>query len=74
MSDAATRRQGILDNIASAARLARRPADGATLIAVSKTRSADEIEALVAAGQRHFGEKPRARRQLKKWASIRRPA
>ena len=69
MSDAAPRRRKILDEIAAAARLARRAADDVTLVAVSKTRSAEEIEALIAAGQRHFGEN-RVQEALGKWPAL----
>ena len=43
-------------NIARACKAARRDPAELTLIAVTKRRSVQEIEALVAAGQRHFGE------------------
>ena len=69
MSDAATRRRQVLDDIAAAARLARREAEAVTLVAVSKTRSAEEIEALIAAGQRHFGEN-RVQEALAKWPAL----
>jgi len=70
MSDAAPRRRKVLDEIAAAAKLARRAADEATLVAVSKTRSAEAIEELIAAGQRHFGEN-RVQEALAKWPSLR---
>ncbi len=69
MSIAATRRDSILETIAAAAKLARRDAADVTLIAVSKTRSADEIEALIAAGQRHFGES-RVQEAQSKWPQL----
>jgi PLP dependent protein len=56
MSSAAARRQKILDEIAKAAVLAKRNPDDVQLIAVSKGRTIEEIEALIAAGQRDFGE------------------
>jgi len=56
MSIAASRLQTIRDDITAAAKLAQRGASGVTLIAVSKTREAADIEPLIAAGQRHFGE------------------
>jgi PLP dependent protein len=66
---AAERRQKILDEISSIAKLAgRKPAD-VKLIAVSKTRSSDEIEALIAAGQRDFGES-RVQEALEKWPTL----
>lgn len=69
MTDAATRRRHILDEIAAAASLARREPGEITLIAVSKERSAEEIEQLVVAGQREFGES-RVQEALAKWPPI----
>jgi pyridoxal phosphate enzyme (YggS family) len=69
MSSAADRRNRILDGIASAARLARRDPSEIEVIAVSKTRSDEEIEALIDAGQRNFGES-RVREVLAKWPAI----
>jgi len=66
---AAERRQKILDEIASVAKLAERKAADVKLIAVSKTRSPDEIEALIAAGQRDFGES-RVQEALEKWPTL----
>ena len=70
MTDAARRLQEILDTIARAAKVARREAADVTLVAVSKTRTAEEIEALIAAGQRHFGES-RVQEALEKWLGLR---
>jgi PLP dependent protein len=69
MSSAADRRNRILEGIASAAKLARRDPAGVQLIAVSKTRTAEEIEALIEAGQRDFGES-RVQEALSKWPAI----
>ena len=69
MSSAAQRRARILDEIAAAARLAKRDPKDVCLIAVSKTRSTDEIEALIEAGQIDFGES-RVQEALAKWPSI----
>lgn len=66
---AAERRQKILDEIASVAKLAERKAADVKLIAVSKTSSSDEIEALIAAGQRDFGES-RVQEALEKWPTL----
>jgi PLP dependent protein len=66
---AAERRQKILDEIASAAKLAGRKPSDVSLIAVCKTRSAEEIEELIAAGQRDFGES-RVQEALEKWPSL----
>ena len=69
MSIAAQRRQRILDEIASAARVAKRDPDDICLIAVSKTRSAEQIEELIGAGQRDFGES-RVQEGLAKWPPL----
>ena len=69
MSSAAQRRQNILDEIAAAARLAKRDASDVELIAVSKMRSSDEIEELIGAGQRDFGES-RVQEALAKWPDL----
>jgi PLP dependent protein len=65
----ADRRQAIIDDITAAAKLARRDPGEVTLIAVSKTRGADEIEQLIAAGQRDFGES-RVQEALAKWPPL----
>jgi pyridoxal phosphate enzyme (YggS family) len=69
MSSAADRRQNVLDGIAAAAKLARRDPADVQLIAVSKGRSAQEIEPLIAAGQRDFGEN-RVQEALAKWPEL----
>ena len=69
MSNAADRRRTILDAIAAAAKLARRDHGDVQLIAVSKTRSAREIEELIAAGQQDFGES-RVQEALEKWPPL----
>jgi pyridoxal phosphate enzyme (YggS family) len=69
MSSAATRLQSIVDGIARASALARRDPAEVRLIAVSKGRSADEIEELIAAGQRDFGES-RVQEALAKWPAL----
>ncbi len=66
---AAERLIGVREAIGAAARLARRDPADVTLIAVSKTRSAAEIEALVEAGQRDFGES-RVQEALSKWPQL----
>jgi len=66
---AAQRLQSIRENIARAAKLARRNPADVTLIAVSKTRSPAEIEALIEAGQRDFGES-RVQEALEKWPAL----
>ena len=69
MSAAADRLHRIRADIASAAKFARRDPCEVTLVAVSKTRSIQEIEALIAAGQRNFGES-RVQDALAKWPPI----
>jgi pyridoxal phosphate enzyme (YggS family) len=69
MSAAADRLHRVQADIAAAAKLARRDPVAVTLIAVSKTRSADEIAALIDAGQRDFGES-RAQEALAKWPPL----
>lgn len=69
MSAPADRLQAILDEIGKAAKLARRDPADVSLIAVSKTRGADLIEELIAAGQRDFGES-RVQEALAKWPAI----
>jgi pyridoxal phosphate enzyme (YggS family) len=67
--NAAERRKKILDEIAAAAKIARREPSRVQLIAVSKTRSAEQIEELIAAGQRDFGES-RVQEALAKWPRL----
>jgi pyridoxal phosphate enzyme (YggS family) len=69
MGSAANRRSRILEGIASAAKLARRDPADVQLIAVSKGRPAEEIEPLIAAGQRDFGEN-RVQEALAKWPGL----
>jgi len=67
---AAERLSGLTTRIAHAADLARRDAAAIELIAISKTRSADEIAPLIAAGQRSFGEN-RVQEAQQKWPALR---
>lgn len=60
----------IQDRIAAAARIARRKVEDVTLIAVSKTHSADRIKPLIDAGQRVFGEN-RVQEAADKWPALR---
>jgi hypothetical protein len=69
MTSAATRRQKILEAIAQTATVAKRDPAEVQLIAVSKGRSAEEIEALIDAGQRDFGES-RVQEALSKWPGL----
>jgi len=66
----AARRTHILDQIATAARTARRDPADVTLIAVSKTHPVEEITPLIAAGQRDFGES-RVQEAQAKWPALR---
>lgn len=63
------RRKNILTAIADAAALAHRKAETIELIAVSKGRTVDEIEPLIVAGQRDFGEN-RVQEAVAKWTSL----
>jgi pyridoxal phosphate enzyme (YggS family) len=69
VTSAASRLHHIRENIASAAQLARRDPHEVTLVAVSKTRSAEEIAALIEAGQRDFGES-RVQEAEAKWPGL----
>lgn len=55
-SDIAAARAGILDRIAAAARAAGRDPQAVALVAVSKQQPDERIEAMLATGQRLFGE------------------
>lgn len=70
MIQAATRLAAVRNQIGRAAKLARRKADDVTLIAVTKQRSATEIEPLIAAGVMDFGEN-RITEAAEKWPSLR---
>jgi len=69
VSSAAERRDHILGRIARAAAVAGRDSADVQLIAVSKGRSSEEIEALIDAGQRDFGEN-RVQEALSKWPPL----
>lgn len=69
MSDASERLDEVRAGIARAAALARRPPGEVTLTAVSKTRDADAIGPLIAAGQRDFGEN-RVQEAQAKWPAL----
>jgi pyridoxal phosphate enzyme (YggS family) len=58
----------IRDRIGRAASLSRRRPDDVTLIAISKTQGTEAIEALIAQGQKVFGEN-RVQEAQAKWAS-----
>jgi pyridoxal phosphate enzyme (YggS family) len=69
MSNAAERLARVRDRIAGAAQAARRDQTDIQLVAVSKGRAAAEIESLIAAGQRDFGEN-RVQEALAKWPAL----
>lgn len=69
MPDPASRLEDTRQAIAAACKVAHRKPDEVTLIAVSKTRSSEEIEALIGAGQRDFGES-RVQEALGKWPEL----
>lgn len=66
----AQRLADIRTEMAKACKIAQRSLDDVALIAVSKTRSADEIRPLLEAGHRHFGEN-RVQEAATKWPEIR---
>jgi PLP dependent protein len=70
MTDPETRLTTVQAAMAKAAKLANRAPDATTLIAISKTRSADDITPLIAAGQRDFGEN-RVQEAHAKWPALR---
>ena len=69
MTSAADRRTRIIEAIASAALLAKRDPEEVELIAVSKGRGSEEVEPLIEAGQRDFGES-RVQEALSKWPAL----
>ena len=60
----------VREAIAHSCKIARREPDEVTLIAVSKTRAAEEIEPLLEQGQRAFGEN-RVQEAQAKWPGLR---
>ena len=70
MINAATRLANVRAGIERAARVARRDPGDITLVAVSKRRTAAEIEALIEAGHRDFGES-RVQETADKWPALR---
>jgi hypothetical protein len=69
MTSAAERLAIVREKIGAAARVAGRDPADVQLIAVSKGRAAEEIEPLIAAGQRDFGES-RVQEALAKWPRL----
>lgn len=70
MESAATSLAEVRQRIAAAARIADRQAEAITLVAVSKTHSAEAILPLLRAGQRVFGEN-RVQEAAAKWPELR---
>lgn len=70
MSDAATRLAQVRQEIARAAKAARRDPGDVTLVAVTKQRSVSEIEPLIGAGVTDFGEN-RVVEAAEKWPALR---
>ncbi len=70
MESAANRLAEVRANIARICKPARRSPEDITLIAVSKTHSADRIEPLLEAGHRVFGEN-RVQEAQDKWPALR---
>jgi pyridoxal phosphate enzyme (YggS family) len=69
VSAAAQRLEAILERIARAAALPKRDPADIQLIAVSKGRSVEEIQEIIAAGQRDFGES-RVQEAQSKWPAL----
>ena len=69
MTSAAERLAIVREEIGAAASVAGRDPTDVRLIAVSKGRAAEEIEPLIAAGQRDFGES-RVQEALAKWPKL----
>ena len=70
MEKSATPLEHVQARIANACRIARREPKSVTLIAVSKTQSAEAIAPLLEQGQRHFGEN-RVQEAQAKWPAVR---
>ena len=70
MTGTATRLSNVRDQIARAAKAAKREANDVTLIAVTKQRSVAEIEPLIAAGVTDFAEN-RVAEAAEKWPGLR---
>lgn len=69
MTEPAQLLSAIRDDIDHAARIARRKGEDVTLIAISKTREANEIEPLLVTGHRVFGEN-RVQEAQGKWPEL----
>jgi PLP dependent protein len=70
MSDAATRLAEVRNEIARAAKSAKRNPADVTLVAVTKQRSVADIQSLITAGMTDFGEN-RVQEVAEKWPALR---
>ena len=70
MSDPNARLAEVRDQVARAARAARRKASDVTLVAVTKQRDVGQIQSLIAAGVTEFGEN-RVQEAAGKWPPVR---
>ena len=70
MTDAVARLAEVRAGIGRAEKAANRPAGAVTLVAVSKTFSADAVRPVILAGQRVFGEN-RVQEAVAKWPALR---
>lgn len=70
MTDAVARLAEVRAGIGRAEKAANRPAGAVTLVAVSKTFSADAVRPVILAGQRVFGEN-RVQEAMAKWPALR---
>ena len=70
MTDAVARLAEVRAGIERAEKAANRPAGAVTLVAVSKTFSADAVRPVILAGQRVFGEN-RVQEAMAKWPALR---
>jgi PLP dependent protein len=70
MIEAEVRLNDVHAAMAKASKMASRALDATTLIAISKTKSVEEVTPLIAAGQRDFGEN-RVQEAQAKWPALR---
>jgi len=70
MMECNERLNAVQEKIAKAAKLAQREAEDVRLMAISKTRSADEIRSLLDTGHRLYGEN-RVQEAATKWPALR---
>jgi len=68
-ADNSTPLQAVQDKIAYAAKIAQREREAISLIAISKTRSSEDIRPLLESGHRIFGEN-RVQEAAEKWPPL----